>query len=165
MQKESRAPTRPLLGLAALGLGDLLLQPVLDGAGAGWCWMVLVRAGAGAACSKYPVSVLGSTPLGSATHLSSLTASSSLQKDVPQTSWAPAEGPAPPTDSDAPLSKQPAGEDLAKRPLPTEEAALPEEAGAADSAGDRHSPKASTSSPTNGDQVQPSSVLQPGTSA
>ncbi|XP_041525078.1 signal peptide peptidase-like 2B isoform X2 [Microtus oregoni] len=86
---------------------------------------------------------------------------SGFAKDVPQTSWAPA----PPTDSDAPLSQQPAGEDLAKRPLPTEEAALPEEAGVADSAGDHHSPMASTSSPTNGDQVQPSSVVQPGTSA
>ncbi|KAK7803938.1 hypothetical protein U0070_020155 [Myodes glareolus] len=90
---------------------------------------------------------------------------SGFAKDVPQTSWAPAEGPAPPMDSDAPLSQQPAGEDLAKRPLPTEEAGLPEEAGVADSAGDRHSPMASTSSPTDGDQVQPSSVLQPGTSA
>ncbi|XP_075831527.1 signal peptide peptidase-like 2B isoform X1 [Microtus pennsylvanicus] len=86
---------------------------------------------------------------------------SGFAKDVPQTSWAPA----PPTDSDAPLSQQPAGEDLAKRPLPTEEAALPEEAGVADSTGDHHSPMASTSSPTNGDQVQPSSVVQPGTLA
>ncbi|XP_005359078.1 signal peptide peptidase-like 2B [Microtus ochrogaster] len=86
---------------------------------------------------------------------------SGFAKDVPQTSWTPA----PPTDSDAPLSQQPAGEDLAKRPLPTEEAALPEEAGVADSAGDHHSPMASTSSPTNGDQVQASSVVQPGTSA
>ncbi|KAM7327877.1 hypothetical protein ACRRTK_014244 [Alexandromys fortis] len=86
---------------------------------------------------------------------------SGFAKDVPQTSWAPA----PPTDSDAPLSQQPASEDLAKRPLPTEEAVLPEEAGVADSAGDHHSPMASTSSPTNGDQVQPSSVVQPGTSA
>ncbi|XP_049979346.1 signal peptide peptidase-like 2B isoform X2 [Alexandromys fortis] len=80
---------------------------------------------------------------------------SGFAKDVPQTSWAPA----PPTDSDAPLSQQPASEDLAKSPLPTEEA------GVADSAGDHHSPMASTSSPTNGDQVQPSSVVQPGTSA
>ncbi|XP_038166913.1 signal peptide peptidase-like 2B isoform X4 [Arvicola amphibius] len=91
---------------------------------------------------------------------------SGFAKDVPQTSWAPAPmSPAPPTDSDAPLSQQPAGEDLAKRPLPTEEAALPEEAGVADSARNHHSPMASTSSPTNGDQVQPSSVVQPGTSA
>ncbi|CAO2641365.1 Signal peptide peptidase-like 2B [Lemmus lemmus] len=97
---------------------------------------------------------------------------SGFAKDVPQTSWAPAEGPAPPTDSDAPLSQQPAGEDLAKRPLPTEEAALPteeaalpEEAGVADSAEDHHSAMASTSSSTNGDQVQPSSMVQPGTSA
>lgn len=89
----------------------------------------------------------------------SITASSSLQK-------APAPmSPAPPTDSDAPLSQQPAGEDLAKRPLPTEEAALPEEAGVADSAGDHHSSMASTSNPTDGDQVQASSVVQPGTSA
>ncbi|CAH6779258.1 Sppl2b [Phodopus roborovskii] len=85
--------------------------------------------------------------------------------DVPQSSWAPTKGPVPPRDSDAPFSQQPPGEEPAKRPLPTEEAGLPEEAGAADPPVDPNSSMASTSSPTNGDQVQPSPVVQPGTSA
>lgn len=130
-----------------------LLQPVCWVVLARWCWCVLVLV-------LHALSILylcwfpphwGLLPT-----CPSITASSSLQ-----TAPAPM-SPAPPTDSDAPLSQQPAGEDLAKRPLPTEEAALPEEAG--DSAGNHHSPT-STSSPTNGDQVQASSVVQPGTSA
>ncbi|XP_051033213.1 signal peptide peptidase-like 2B isoform X1 [Phodopus roborovskii] len=90
---------------------------------------------------------------------------SGFAKDVPQSSWAPTKGPVPPRDSDAPFSQQPPGEEPAKRPLPTEEAGLPEEAGAADPPVDPNSSMASTSSPTNGDQVQPSPVVQPGTSA
>ncbi|XP_076414970.1 signal peptide peptidase-like 2B isoform X2 [Peromyscus maniculatus bairdii] len=98
---------------------------------------------------------------------------SGFAKDIPQSSWAPTEGPAPVRDSDAPLPPQPPSEELAKKPLPTEEAAMPteeaaipeeaamptEEAGAANPARDGDSP-------TNREQVQPSSpVVQPGTLA
>ncbi|XP_027275100.1 signal peptide peptidase-like 2B isoform X5 [Cricetulus griseus] len=79
--------------------------------------------------------------------------------DVPQSSWTPMEGPVPRRDSDAPISQHPPGEEPAKRPLPTEEA------GAADPAANHCSPMASASSLTDGDQVQPSPVVQPGTSA
>ncbi|XP_052603062.1 signal peptide peptidase-like 2B isoform X2 [Peromyscus californicus insignis] len=90
---------------------------------------------------------------------------SGFAKDVPQSSWAPTERPVAMRDSDAPLPQQPPSEELAKKPVPTEEAALPEEAGAADPARDGNSPTVSTPSPTNREQVQPSPVLQPGTLA
>ncbi|XP_051028912.1 signal peptide peptidase-like 2B isoform X2 [Acomys russatus] len=79
-------------------------------------------------------------------------------KDGPQSPWAPTKGPAPPRNADDALSQQPPSEELAKSPLPTEEAALPEDA-------DPDSPGASTPNPTNVGQVQPSPVVQPGTSA
>ncbi|XP_059108086.1 signal peptide peptidase-like 2B isoform X2 [Peromyscus eremicus] len=90
---------------------------------------------------------------------------SGFAKDVPQSSWAPTETPVAMRDSDAPLPQQPPSEELAKKPVPTEEAALPEEAGAVDPARDDNNPTVSTSSPTNREQVQPSPVVQPGTLA
>ncbi|KAL6063127.1 hypothetical protein STEG23_037779 [Scotinomys teguina] len=91
--------------------------------------------------------------------LSAFWTGSGFVKDAPQSSWAPTEGPAP-------LSQQPPSEDLAKKPLPTENAALPtEEAGAINPARDRDGLMDSTSSPTNREQVQPNSVVQPETLA
>lgn len=90
---------------------------------------------------------------------------SGFAKDAPQSPWAAPQGPAPPKDVDATLSEQPRGEELAKSPLATEEAALPEEAGATDPAKDPASPVAGTLSSSNGDQVQPIPVVTPGTSA
>lgn len=94
-----------------------------------------------------------------------LTAPSSLQKDASQSPWAAPQGPLPPKDVDASLSEQPPGEEIAKSPLATEEAALPEEAGATDPAKDPDGPVASPLSLSNGDQAQPIPVVTPGTSA
>ncbi|XP_055463790.1 signal peptide peptidase-like 2B isoform X2 [Psammomys obesus] len=96
---------------------------------------------------------------------------SGFVKDAPQSPWALREKPAPEKVADAPLSQRPPSEELAKRSLPTKEAALPEEAPVPEEAGaegpakDSDGPVDSPPSPTNGDQAQPSPVVQPGTSA
>lgn len=133
----------------------------LEVSGSGW----LLHA----SCSKRPAPVVGSAPLGPDSSQSH--GSSSLQKDAPQSSWASREKSAPSKVEDAPLSQRPLNEELAKSSLATQEAALPEEAsvpgeaGTADPTKDPDGPMDSPPNPTNGDQAQPSPVVQPGTSA
>ena len=141
---------------------------VLAADGAGHGWRRVVGAGCfwlwgGVAFLLFYVSCtwVGSALVG--LHLTGpgLTASSSLQKDAPQSPWAATQGPVPPKDMDASPSEQPSGAEPAQSSLSTEEA------GAADPTKDPDSPGAS--SPSNGDQAgdqaQPIPVVKPGTSA